>query len=179
MTKYFAFLRAINVGGRTVRMEVLRRAFEKMGFAAVQTFIASGNVIFDAEVEDEAKLERDVEAGLERALGYEVATFARSAQALEGIAARQPFAAEDDATRIYVAFLRERPRAAVRRDIEALSGDLDELKVGEREIYWLSRSSLSDSNISGARLEKASNGPVTVRNFNTVNRLLAKYVRSR
>jgi hypothetical protein len=77
-----------------------------------------------------------------------------------------------------VAFLKGRPPAALRRKLEALSGNVDELKVGEREIYWLSRTSLRDSNVSGARLEAVSNGPATVRNVNTVNRLLAKYVRS-
>jgi uncharacterized protein (DUF1697 family) len=178
MPTYFAFLRAINVGGRTVRMEVLRQAFEKMGLAAVRTFISSGNVIFDTDARDEARLEQDVEAALERALGYEVTTFLRSAQALERIATRQPFQSAEPDTRIYVAFLKGRPPAALRRKLEALSGNVDELKVGEREIYWLSRTSLRDSNVSGARLEAVSNGPATVRNVNTVNRLLAKYVRS-
>jgi len=46
MTRYIAFLRAINVGGHTVKMEHLRGIFESMGFSNVETFIASGNVIF-------------------------------------------------------------------------------------------------------------------------------------
>jgi uncharacterized protein (DUF1697 family) len=48
MPKYVAFLRAINVGGRTVKMGHLRSLFEAMGFSNVETFIASGNVIFDS-----------------------------------------------------------------------------------------------------------------------------------
>lgn len=47
MSRLFAFLRAINVGGRTVKMERLRREFEVFGFPGVETFIASGNVVFD------------------------------------------------------------------------------------------------------------------------------------
>ena len=46
MPRLFAFLRAINVGGRTIKMERLRREFEVFGFPGVETFIASGNVIF-------------------------------------------------------------------------------------------------------------------------------------
>ncbi len=46
MTRYVAFLRAINVGGRTVAMRELTRIFERLGFSDVGTFIASGNVIF-------------------------------------------------------------------------------------------------------------------------------------
>ena len=49
MTRYVAFLRAINVGGHVVKMEALRKLFESMGFQRVETYIASGNVIFDSE----------------------------------------------------------------------------------------------------------------------------------
>ena len=47
MPRYVAFLRAVNVGGRIVKMDELRRPFAAAGFADVETFIASGNVIFD------------------------------------------------------------------------------------------------------------------------------------
>ena len=49
MPRYIAFLRAINVGGRhTVKMDFLRDFFESLGFSNVETFIASGNVVFDS-----------------------------------------------------------------------------------------------------------------------------------
>ena len=47
MPRQVAFLRAVNVGGRVAKMDALRRSFEKLGFRRVETFIASGNVIFD------------------------------------------------------------------------------------------------------------------------------------
>ena len=43
---YVALLRGINVGGRNVKMDRLREIFESLGFSNVETFIASGNVIF-------------------------------------------------------------------------------------------------------------------------------------
>ena len=58
MTRCVAFLRAVNVGGRTVKMEALRAAFEALGFEPVQTFIASGNVIFETRARGLAALER-------------------------------------------------------------------------------------------------------------------------
>jgi uncharacterized protein (DUF1697 family) len=48
MPKHIAFLRAINVGGHIVKMDHLRRLFEALELAEVETFIASGNVIFEA-----------------------------------------------------------------------------------------------------------------------------------
>ena len=57
MTLYIALLRAINVGGRTVKMDRLRDLFEQVGFSAVETFIASGNVIFAAAEQPTAEME--------------------------------------------------------------------------------------------------------------------------
>ena len=63
--RYVAFLRAINVGGHTVRMEALRREFESLGATNVETFIASGNVIFDTARRNAAALERAIEEHLQ------------------------------------------------------------------------------------------------------------------
>src|SRR6185369_8391120 len=61
MPKYVAFLRAINVGGHVVKMDQLRALFEALGFANVETFIASGNVIFDSKSKNVAALERKID----------------------------------------------------------------------------------------------------------------------
>src|SRR2546423_13547575 len=89
--RLIAFLRAINVGGHTVKMEELRRLFEALGLASVETFIASGNVIFEAPGEKMQALEKRIERHLRESLGYEVATFIRSASELTEIAGYQPF----------------------------------------------------------------------------------------
>jgi uncharacterized protein (DUF1697 family) len=59
MSKFVAFLRAINVGGdRTVKMQSLRQVFESLGCSRVTTFIASGNVVFDTTTKRTKTLER-------------------------------------------------------------------------------------------------------------------------
>ncbi len=78
MPKLVAFLRAINVGGHTVSMAALRAEFEALGLKDVETFIASGNVIFTAPTGNRAALERKIESHLHGALGYEVKTFLRT-----------------------------------------------------------------------------------------------------
>src|SRR4051794_680361 len=109
MTRYIAFLRAINVGGRVVKMDRLRAAFEVMGFANVSSFIASGNIVFDAADEDPVALERQIEDRLRQTLGYEVATFLRTASELAAIAAHRPFPDREhqsDGHSLYVMLLR-------------------------------------------------------------------------
>jgi Protein of unknown function (DUF1697) len=78
MPRFVAFLRAINVGGRNVTMAALRAQFEALGFSNVETFIASGNVIFEAASRDSAALHRKIEAHLAKSLGHEVSTFVRT-----------------------------------------------------------------------------------------------------
>src|ERR1700694_4608695 len=91
MPKYVAFLRAINVGGHTVKMDHLRNLFEAMGFSNVETFIASGNVIFDSKSRSTKTLEIKIERSLETNLGYKVATFIRSISELVAVARYKPF----------------------------------------------------------------------------------------
>src|SRR3954469_1096146 len=76
--RYIAFLRGINVGGHRVKMDRLRDLFTALGFSNVATFIASGNVIFEAPATDVTELEERIEAQLERSLGYEVEIFVRT-----------------------------------------------------------------------------------------------------
>ena len=175
MPRYFAFLRAINVGGHTVKMDRLRELFRNLGFANVETFISSGNVIFESEEADEAALERRTERHLEAELGYEVGTYLRSAEEVARIAAYRPFPEEDPAPSLYVILLHNAPPAPVAREVEALRTETDEFKVHGREAYWLCRTRISESPGRGARLVKALREPGTMRNSTTMRRLAAKY----
>jgi uncharacterized protein (DUF1697 family) len=179
MTRYFAFLRAINVGGHNVKMEALLKHFEEIGFANVSTFIASGNVIFDADAPDVNTLERRIETKLNDALGYSVATFVRSSAEMERIASYEPFPAKDleaDGNSLYVVFLADAPGAEVCDKVLALRSDLDDFHVHDREIYWLCRDKISDSPVFiRGLLDKATRVPATSRNMNTIKRLVGKY----
>jgi uncharacterized protein (DUF1697 family) len=177
MPKYFAFLRAINVGSHLVKMDQLRALFEELGFANVETFIASGNVVFDSSSRSPSALEKKVAAHLELSLGYPVATFIRSVAELTTIAAHRPFpkSRTNEADRLYVGLLGTTPSEAVLKKILALSTKLDELHINGRELYWLCHTAFSDSPLSGTLLEKTLGMATTLRNVNTIHRLTAKY----
>jgi uncharacterized protein (DUF1697 family) len=173
-----AFLRAINVGGHNVRMAELRGLFEDLGVADVSTFIASGNVIFDARRLTGRRLEAKIEGHLHDHLGYEVATFVRSMPDLAAVRTNQPFPDAEvraDGHSLHVAFLRDTPPVGTERAIREAASDSDELALVGREIFWLRRTSMRDSTMSGARIERLVGGPVTARNMNTIDRILRKY----
>ena len=177
MPRYVALLRAINVGGRVVKMEPLRKLFRELGFAKVETFIASGNVIFETAQSAKA-LEEKIERHLHAALGYEVRTFVRSDEELALIASYRAFSKEEteaESAVVYVAFLKTKPPRAAIEALTSQPGAVDEFKIRDREIYWLCRKSFSDSEFSGARLEKMLGMRMTVRNSTTVRKLAAKY----
>jgi uncharacterized protein (DUF1697 family) len=170
--RYIAFLRAINVGGHVVKMDRLRSLFEALKLKNVETFIASGNVIFDTTSSDEAALTARIERHLEKALGYAVATFLRTPAELDRIREYEPFAREElERHTLYVGFLQSRPSRGAQQKLEALRTPIDDLHVAGREIYWLARKSFSESKLSGASLEKALGMPTTLRNINTIRRL--------
>jgi uncharacterized protein (DUF1697 family) len=177
MTKYFAFLRAINVGGHTVKMDHLCQLFESLGFSGVETFIASGNVIFDAKLSDARILEAKIEAGLKEALGYEVATFIRTGAELAAIAAYKPFkqSAMDTAAALNIAFLTEGIDVSSTRKLMTLRSDIDDFHVHQREVYWLCLKKQSESTFSNAVLERTLRRPSTLRGVNTIRKIAEKY----
>lgn len=177
MPRYVAFLRAVNVGGRVVRMDFLRHLFESLGFSNVETFIASGNVLFDAASENVQALERKIESGLGKALGYEVAVFIRTVTELSAIADYKPFPqpALDAAEALNIALLAEPPDDESKRRLLALRTDIDDFHVHGREIYWLCLRKQSVSRISNAVIEKALGRRASLRGANTIRKMAAKY----
>ena len=176
--RFVAFLRAINVGGHTVKMEHLRGLFEALGFLHVETFIASGNVIFESPITNIRSLEQEIESHLQRSLGYSVTTFIRSTAELATIANYKPFTPAEldtEGNSLYIAFLSDLPAAEAQQKLIAFRTDIDDFHFHGRELYWLCRKKMSDSLFSGALLEKTIGLPATIRNSTTVKKLAAKY----
>jgi uncharacterized protein (DUF1697 family) len=176
MTRFIAFLRAINVGGRTVKMDRLRGLFESLGFQNVETFIASGNVVFESSARNARNLETRIQDQLRRSLGYEVATFVRSVAELREIADHHAFKASERAKgdSLYVAFLPSAPGEESQEKLMSYQSRIDDFRVHGREVYWLCRKKFSESEFSGALLEKTLQMPATIRNVTTVTRLAEK-----
>ena len=177
MTRYVAFLRAINVGGHTVKMDRLRALFEELRLANVETFIASGNVLFNSSAASTMATEARIERHLERALGYAVPTFVRPLAGLAGVVASHPFEHfERDGHALSIGFLKGALAPAVRQKLMALHTGYDEFHLHDREVYWLCRGRVSDSKVWGSLLDKVLASPVTFRNVTTVRKLAAKAV---
>jgi uncharacterized protein (DUF1697 family) len=179
MMRYVAFLRAINVGGRVVKMQELRRVFEGWGGANVETFIASGNVVFETSKRSPAAAERSLEDHIRTALGYPVVRFLRTLPELAAAAACAPFppAEYEAGATLFVGFMKDAPAPSVSRAVAAMGDAANAFAIEGRELYWLRRRQLLESMGSGPPFERIVGSPITVRNVNTVRRLAAKYCR--
>jgi len=178
VARYVAFLRAINVGGsHVVKMDFLRELFEGLGFANVETFIASGNVIFETRSKDLATLEGKIEKVLEEVLGYEVVTFIRSLPEVGAIARYQPFSASAmaSAVALNVGLLKEPLSKETRAALLKLRTNVDDFHTNGSELYWICLKRQSESRISNAVFERALRVKATFRGMRTMEKLLARY----
>lgn len=177
MPRFVALLRAINVGGRTVKMADLCALFEQARLTDVSSVINSGNVLFTARTGDAASLERRIEAALRKGLGYEVETFLRTGEELDAVVRHDPFDAKDpvlESDTVHVVFTRapiDHERAA---RLVSLGTDYDELHVFGREVFWRTRGRSTDSKIKPAAFARALGDPGTARNITTVRKLATK-----
>ncbi len=172
---YVALLRGININNRRVKMDALRTSFERMGFTNCATFIASGNVIFEATAR-RSSLEPAIEAALADDLGFEVDTFVRTKAELSMIATGNPFErrkVSPDGT-LHVGFLKKAPGQKAVRELRAMETDADSLAVVGRELYWAIAGGMSDSKLGGGRFEDVLGQRTTLRNITSVRKLVAK-----
>jgi uncharacterized protein (DUF1697 family) len=178
MSRYVAFLRGMNLGGRRIKNEELRRRFEEMGFEHVATFRASGNVIFSAPGrESESKLAERVEAELGKRLGYDVPVFLRSIEEVAAVAAQQPFdpeRVEKSKGKLQISLLKKKPSATAKKKVLALASDEDLLAIEGRELYWLPSGGLLEADLDLKAIE-ALLGADTRRTMGTIEQIAAKY----
>jgi len=176
MPRLVAFLRGMNVGGHRLPMTSLRGYFEALKFKKVETFIASGNVIFDAPAGDFTALEGRIEKYLARELGYAAPTFVRTLPGVASVVAHRAFPKTTAEDSLYVYFLKTAPDAALKKSVAELESDVDKFGLHGRELYWRCRGKISEVSTAWPGLEKLMRSAVaTSRNVTMLRKLLAQY----
>jgi uncharacterized protein (DUF1697 family) len=175
MPRFVAFLRAVNVGGRIVKKDALKEAFESAGATDVESFLASGNMIFSSRVSK--RLEAKLAKVLAASLSFEIPAFVRSLEELHALTAHRPFPekAVAAAPTYLVGFLSKDLDAADVERLSALSTTDDLFHVRGRDFWWLSKHHQARPAITGRQLEKALGQPTTLRNVNTIRRIAERY----
>lgn len=173
--QYVAFLRGMNLGGRRITNDELCDCFRQLALENVWAFLASGNVVFESGPVAQAPLARRIQAGLKESLGYDVVTFLRSAAEVTALADTTPFAEPHGVAggKLQVSLLQKKPTTVQGKKALSLATDNDQLALIGRELYWLPKGKLTDSDLDVSGIEKAL-GSTTTRTFRTIQRLAAK-----
>jgi uncharacterized protein (DUF1697 family) len=190
MTTYISMLRGINVGvSKKVAMEALRQVYTGLGFDNVQSYVQSGNVVFDSAEPEAAVLAGQIEAHIEQTFGFSVLVFVRSAPYIQRIIAANPFVRggadpgniiqgdpgniiQGDPGKLHVTFFYTPPDPQVLGSLSlpAAAGD-DRFAPGEGAVYLFCPNGYGKTRLSNDFFERRLKVSATTRNWNTVNAL--------
>jgi uncharacterized protein (DUF1697 family) len=163
MTRYIALLRAVNVGGTgKLPMADLKAMCRDAGFVRVETYIASGNVIFESSAAPEG-VKAELEARLLAYTGKPVGVLVRTGPEMAAVLKDNPYP-EAERKYTYAIFLDRRPPADALDHVTGQNGE--EIRLGDREIFVHYGSGMGRSKL---KIPAAKLG--TARNMNTVAKL--------
>lgn len=174
MARFVAFLRAVNLGGRTVPMATARQALAELGFDDVDSYANSGNLLFSAAGRA-GEHEAGIRSRLEQEFGFELTTFVRTAAQVTALATAKPFGAVAAGHTHFALLPLTRLTARQKRAVEGLSNDRDQVVVLGRDVHWLIRAKSTETTLGPAKWKQAlPDIPTTARNMTLVTRLAAR-----
>ncbi|ATL48646.1 hypothetical protein COR50_16570 [Chitinophaga caeni] len=172
MSRIVAFLRAINVGGRNIKMAELKTIFETLPVQQVQTYIQSGNVMFDIAASKKKNFHTKIENLLEEQLGYPVITILKDLAQMQHIIEQNPFPDRNpDTHQLYVMMLAQIPNAKQREAIAAISSEVDTYVFLDDILYIRCERNKDKSLFTNMLVEKILKIDGTTRNWNTVMKI--------
>lgn len=173
--RHLALMRGINVAGKKrVSMEALVRLFEAAGCTRVETYIQSGNVVFDAPKKVLPGLAARVEAALQKELGLSVPVVLRSGDALAAAVKANPFLAQGASPEVlHLVFLADPPSPASVKALDPARSLPDRFVVKGQDVYLHCPNGYGRSKLTNAWFDSKLGTVSTVRNWRTVLELLA------
>lgn len=166
------FLRGINVGGKTIKMNLLKKAFESLKFKDVKTFIASGNIVFASDETDEQRLIHSIEEKLQQTFGFSISVIIREVDYLHELVTSDPFKHihVTPNLRLYVTFLGDNAKKSIDLPYVSPNKDFQIISMTDSELFSVLE---VDGKTTDAMklIEKTFGKNVTTRNWNTVKKL--------
>ncbi|MHB1089132.1 MAG: DUF1697 domain-containing protein [Acidimicrobiales bacterium] len=170
--RYVAFLRGINVGGRTIKMAELKSYFEEAGYGDVTTILQTGNVILTS-TDGLATLKRAIEAGLSARFSYQAHVQIYSVAKLKQIVDGSPFESVDPATHKYVVFFEKGLEQQLIEEASGLDAHTENIEIGDGVIYWrVLKGSTLQSGFAHYLTKARYKNFHTSRNMNTLRKIV-------
>ncbi|MCG8579443.1 MAG: DUF1697 domain-containing protein [Bacteroidales bacterium] len=172
MNRRIAILRGINVGGkRKILMNDLKSLCQQLGWKHVETYIQSGNVIFESDYPG-VELEMALEQAIKEHYGFDVPVIVRTSKEIKALADNNPFnGKESDITQLHLTFLKETPSNECVKKLNAYNVHPDRIQVVEKDVYMQCLGKYHQSKLTNNFFEKNLKVGATTRNWKTVLKL--------
>jgi len=166
-----ALLRGINVGGKhLVPMSALSEVFASLGCTGVQTYIQSGNVVFNAPAAGLSG--EEIGSAIETRFGFGVPVLVRSRAAIAKILTANPFASPAaDPRLLHAVFLAAPLSAAQLESLRAVAKGEERLSAMGNELYLSLPEGAGRSKLALACIAPKLPPTNTMRNWATVLKL--------
>ena len=173
--RYISILRGINVGGnRKILMKDLKSLYEGLGFSKVETYIQSGNVVFESDEKlSNADLEVKIQQAITETFGFEVPVIIRTADEWAKSIAKNPFWKEKDTDidRLHFTFLKELPKLELLEKIKLFQFLPDRYEIIGKDVFIFCAAGYGTSKLTNPFFESKLKVPCTTRNWKTVIKL--------
>jgi uncharacterized protein (DUF1697 family) len=170
MQTYISILRGINVSGqRVIKMDDLRTLYAKLGFLNSQSYIQSGNVIFQNQPLPPKELERLISAKIADSFNFDVPVIVLDIEELNRVILNNPFPneKEKDSTRMHVTFLSGKPEELQLEQLIGINFQPDEFHVIDKAIYVYCPNGYGATKLNNAFFERKLGLSATSRNWKT------------
>lgn len=172
MARYLALLRGINVGGKVLKMDALRKAMESLPVTDVSTYIQSGNLFFSASERNASFWEVKISQLILDVFDMEVAVIIRTKEEIAEAISNNPYKTEEDDVNPYYGFFSENPSEENCSILEEIDFGRDEFTIAGKTIYLMYAEGAGATKLTNAVVERKLKVKATMRNRKTVEKLV-------
>jgi uncharacterized protein (DUF1697 family) len=175
MNTYISILRGINVSGHNIiKMDALQELYKSLGFKNVQTYIQSGNVIFQDTSSDIQNLEKKISEKITVTLGLKIPLLVKEISEFKEISRHNPYLTGriEDINHLAVTFLSSKPLQQDIDKISTLNFPPDEFIINDKAIYLFCPNGFGNSKLTISFFENKLKVHATTRNWKTTIKLL-------
>jgi len=171
---YIALFRGINVGGHNkLPMEELVKTLAELGFRKVETYIQSGNVVFESEETNRSVLVDKIRNIIERRHGFVVDVIMLRADEFDEALAANPYPeAEGEPKTLNLYFMKSAPQKPNLKRLEEIQSENESYTLLGKVFYLHAPDGIGRSKLA-AGIEKALGVSATARNWRTVIKIKA------
>lgn len=173
MNTYIAFLRGINVSGhKLIKMADLRESLEKKNFNEVQTYIQSGNLVFNSNSRDISLLEETIKKRILQDFGFDVPVLVTTAQDLQMMLENNPYSKEENVKQLFFVLLKKHPAKDLLSEFNALHFEGEDFFATETCVYLNCKIGYAKAKLSTNFIERKLKVEATARNLRTMHKMI-------